>query len=136
MTAKSLADFILHHIIKNQDCPRIILTDQGAQMRSSLVKCLTKDLNIKQVFTSAYHPQTDGLVERFNRTLQNMLSHYVNEDHNDWDKWIPYCQIAYNSAIHFSSEFSPFYLMYDRECTLPIDTLLGSEEEEDDQIIV
>ncbi len=55
-------------------------------------------LGIKRVRTTPYHPQTDGLVERFNQTLKSMLNKFVSETGKDWDKWLPYLLFAYREV--------------------------------------
>ena len=59
-----------------------------------------------------YHPQTDGLVERFNQTLKAMLRKSATEDGKDWDKLIPYLLFAYREVPQASTGFSPFELVY------------------------
>jgi len=81
-------------------------------------------LAVKKVNTAAYRPQTNGLVERFNRTLATMISMYVDSKHRDWDRYIPYLIFAYNTTIHPATKESPFFLMYGREPRLPIDVAL------------
>ena len=65
--------------------PLQILRHQGAQFQSQLFAEMCQLLNIDKTRTSSYHPQTDGLVDRFNRTLTSMLSHFVNDHQKDWD---------------------------------------------------
>ena len=93
-TAAKIADFITNQIVRNFGCPRTILSDRGVQFTSKIVKGLTTNLNIHQQFTTPYHPQTDGLVERLNGTIEQMMTHYISENHNDWDKILPFCQLA------------------------------------------
>ncbi len=65
--------------------PETILSDQGTNFQSILLAELYELLDVHKVRTSPYHPQTDGITERFNRTLQAMLSCYVQENQKDWD---------------------------------------------------
>ena len=73
--------------------------------------------------TSPYHPQTDGLVERFNGTLKEMLRKAAMEDGKDWDKLIPYVLFAYREVPQESTGFSPFELLYGRDVRGPLDVL-------------
>jgi hypothetical protein len=82
--------------------------------------CGTRKIN-----TTPYHPQTDGLVERFNKTLATILSMYVNRKHTDWDKFLPYAVFAYNTARQQSTQFSPFFLLHGRNAKLPVDAALN-----------
>lgn len=89
-----------------------------------VVKEVCKIMNTSQVHTTAYHPQTDGLVERFNATLATMLSMYVSSHQRDWDEFIPYVLFAYRTSIQETTQETPFYLMYGRDARLPIDVAL------------
>ena len=75
--------------------------------------------------TSGYHPQFDRLVEKFNRTLVNMLSKSVSKYGRDWDEHLPYLLFAYRVAVQESTQRSPFYLLYGREPRVPTDTALN-----------
>ena len=92
-----------------------ILTDQGSNFMSRVLKLLYKWLNVKRIRTSVYHPQTDGLVERFNQTLKKMLKKLVDVDGRDWDQLIPYVLFSIREVPQASTGFSPFELLYGRQ---------------------
>uniref|UniRef100_A0A8C5Q8W6 Gypsy retrotransposon integrase-like protein 1 n=1 Tax=Leptobrachium leishanense TaxID=445787 RepID=A0A8C5Q8W6_9ANUR len=94
--------------------PKEILTDQGTNFTSKLMKEVCALLNIKSLKTSVYHPQTDGLVERFNGTLKKMLRKFVDGENRDWDKLLPYLLFAIREVPQSSTGFSPFELLYGR----------------------
>ncbi|GFV51227.1 transposon Ty3-I Gag-Pol polyprotein [Trichonephila clavipes] len=73
-----IAKFLLEEIVLRHGAPRVIITDRGAVFRSRLVSSLVDLCNIDHRFTTAYHSQTNGLTERFNKTLADMLSKYVD----------------------------------------------------------
>ena len=75
--------------------------------------------------TTAYHPETNGLCERQNHTLADMLSMFVNSNHTDWDELLPAITFAYNTSRQESTRLSPFYLMHGREALVPLDIALG-----------
>ncbi len=89
-------------------------------------------LGIKSIRTTPYHPQTDGLVERYNRTLKSMLKKFISANAKDWDKWLPYLLFAYREVPQASTGFSPFELLYGRQVRGPLDVLqeswVGSQE--------
>ena len=103
--------------------PKEILTDQGTNFTSKLLGELYQLLNIKALRTSPYHPQTDGLVERFNGTLKEMLRKTAQEDGKDWDKLLPYLLFAYREVPQNSTGFSPFELLYGWEVRGPLDVI-------------
>lgn len=78
----------------------------------------------KKVNTTANHPQTDSLVERFNRTLVGMLAKRVTET-KEWDDLLPYVLFAYWSLMQVSTRESPFYLLYSCDSQLPTELVLN-----------
>ena len=80
-------------------------------------------LHVHSTRTSPYHPQTDGVVERFNKTLKSMLKKVAIQEGKDWDKMIPYVLFAYREVPHSSTGFSPFELLYGREVRGPLDVI-------------
>ena len=72
-----------------------------------------KELGILKTRTTAYHPQGDGMVERFNRSLLQLLRCYVQRQ-NDWEQYLPLVLYAYRTALHSSTGCSPFELMFGR----------------------
>ena len=106
--------------------PQEILTDQGSNFTSQLLAELYRLLHIRPIRTSPYHPQTDGLVERFNQTLKSMLRKVATQEGEAWDKLIPYVLFAYCEVPQSSTGFSPFELLYGREVRGPLDVLQES----------
>ena len=82
-----------------------------------------RPLGVKGIRTSLYHPQTDGLVEKFNQTLKGMLRKTAQDEGKDWDKMIPYVLFAYRDAPQSSTEFLPFELLCSRDVRGPLDIL-------------
>ena len=108
--------------------PKEILTDQGSNFTSQLLSEVYRMLQISPIRTSPYHPQTDGLVERFNQTLKAMLRRTAVEEGKDWDKLLPYLLFAYRQVPQASTGFSPFELLYGREVRGPLDVIRESWE--------
>ena len=110
--------------------PEQLHSDQGRQFEADLLKEVCTLLQIHKTRTTAYHPHCNGLVERFNRTLLDMLSTAVKDHKMDWDQCIRRVCLAYNSSVHASTGYSPFYLMYGRQVNLPVDLMYGSTPHE------
>ena len=122
-TARVVAHALVTRWIVYHGVPHEILTDQGPEFESSLFKRLASLLQTRKIRTSPYRPQTDGQVERFNRTLLNMLSAYVSESGLDWDQYLPYVLLAYRSSVNASVGCTPNLMVYGRECNLPVDVM-------------
>ena len=99
----------------------MLLSDRGTNFLSKVVAEVCKIFQIQKVNTSSYHPQTDGLVERFNSTLCQSLSTYVSKNQKDWDEFIPLILFAHRTSVLDETGDSPFYVLYGREPRLPID---------------
>ena len=118
-TAKEVSTFILEEIICRHGCPKRILSDRGSHFNNEMIKELMGKFKIKHGFSIPYHPKTNGLVERFNKTLKESLAK-LKEDEN-WDKMIAPTLFAYRSKIQESVKIEPFYLVYGRKPVLPMD---------------
>ena len=94
--------------------PSILLSDNGKQFASRLFVHVCKIMGTNNAFTSTYHPQANGQVERFNRTILAALRHYVLDNPRDWDEFTPALTYAYNTQIHRITGFSPFELTLSR----------------------
>ncbi|KAG6935241.1 Pr gag-pro-pol, partial [Chelydra serpentina] len=109
ITARTIAGELVK-VFARVGLPREILTDQGTNFTSRLLQQVCELLGIKQLRTSVYHPQTDGLVERFNRTLKAMLRKFPPEELRQWDQLLPPLLLAVREVPQSSTKFSPFEL--------------------------
>ena len=103
--------------------PREILSDQGTQFMSGLMREVSRLLSVKQLTTTPYHPACNGLVERFNGTLKQMLRKMSTERPKDWDRYVGALLFAYREAPQASLGFSPFELLYGRTIRGPMSIL-------------
>jgi len=90
------------------------LTDQGTNFLGEIFKNVCKLLRITKIQTTAYHPKSNGVLERSHRTLAEYLRHYINKDQTNWDEWIPYAMFP-----HTTTNYTPFELLYGHQATLP-----------------
>ena len=123
--SETLAKILVDEVVCRYGVPVCLHSDQGANLNSQVILSLCRRLGINHTRTTAYHPQGNGQVERFNRTLESMLSKMVNENQKDWDTHLPKALFAYRTAIHNSTGYSPFHVNFGRSPTLPIDIMLG-----------
>ncbi|XP_065407431.1 uncharacterized protein LOC135972648 [Chrysemys picta bellii] len=115
--------------------PGEILTDQGTNVSSRLIAELCRLLHIRTLRTSVYHPQTDGLVERFNGTLKAMLRKFVEEDPSHWDTLLPALLFAIREVPQASTGFSPFELLYGRQPRGILDLLKEEWEAQETRVL-
>ncbi len=124
-TARVLYDsFFVHYGL-----PAKLHSDKGANFETQVIRKLCGVTGMKKTRTTPYHPMGNGMVERFNRTLMNMLGTLQEEQKSDWKSHVSTLTHAfthaYNAAVHVSTGFSPFYLMFGRHPRLAIDAFLG-----------
>jgi transposase InsO family protein len=122
-TAPVVADILMRRWIVYHGVPKQVHSDQGPEFESALIQSLAKLLGSTKTRTAPYRPQSDGQVERFNRTLLNMLSAFVTDQALDWDDHLPYVCMAYRSSQNSSTGCTPYSMVYGRECTMPIDLM-------------
>ena len=109
--ARCLLDLVWRHGVPNG-----IIHDRAAEFLSDVLQETARLIGVKQLLTSGGHPQTDGLVERFNKTLKQMLSKVVDKRGQNWDKLLGAVLLA---TPHVSTGMSPFFLVYGRTPCLP-----------------
>ncbi|HBS53358.1 MAG TPA: hypothetical protein DD806_05115 [Flavobacterium sp.] len=117
--ACTVAKAFVKEIICLHGIPEILLTDQGSNFVGKLFKSICKLLDLKKIQTTAYHPQTNGALERTHRTMAEHLRALVNPEQTDWDDWLPHVVFTFNTTVHSSTGFTPFELLYGYEPTLP-----------------
>lgn len=99
--------------------PNQLHSDQGKQFESNLISSICKLSQLKKLPTTPYHTQSDGLVERFNRTLTNILASTAKEHPFKWESHLKKVCFAYNTSVHASTGHTPFFLMFGRQAQLP-----------------
>lgn len=120
-SAEEIATFFLEAIFLRHGAPRVLLSDRGKAFLSKLLEDVLRTCNTIHKTTTSYHPQTNGLTERFHRTLSDMISMYINADHTNWDTILPFVTFAYNTAAQRTTGYSPFFLVYGRQPTSLLD---------------
>ena len=119
--ASTVAHAIWSTLICRHGVPKVIVSDRGKQFTSRILHHLNERLGTKAIFTTPYHPQGNGKVERFHRTLNNSLATLVNKSHSNWDYHLDSVLFAYRTAILDFVNDSPFFLVYGRDPKLPLD---------------
>lgn len=123
-TAPVVARAFLSAIVTRHGVPMEVASDRGAQFTSAVFSELEKLLGMKQKLSCAYCPQTQGLVERWNRTMVEMLRQFVATDQKDWCQYLDLVMMAYRTSVHSSTGNTPFELEHGRQARLPTHLLL------------
>ena len=145
--AETVARVFVRNIVLKFGLPELVLTDQGSNFLSELFQNTCKLLHIKRVHTTAFHPESNGGLERGHRVLVEYLRHchrrplcftrnptvglkevtgsllntleIVTEDQTDWDDWIPYATHMYNVTTHRATGYTPFKLLFGHRAQVP-----------------
>jgi len=124
-TASTAAQALVDNWVLLFGAPLRIHSDQGREFESGLFQSMLRLLGVKKTRTNPYCPQSDGLVERFNRTLISALACTVDDFQSDWDLQVKFVTHAYNSTVHASTGMSPNRLLFGEEIRLAVDLQFG-----------
>ena len=126
--AETVAQAFVENFVCRYGVPQELHSDQGRNFESDVFTEMCKILAIKKTRTVAYNPKSDGLIERYNKTLINTVSMMLDPDRNqrDWDQQLPFTTFAYRSMPQESTGETPNMLMLGREVMLPVDLLAES----------
>ena len=119
MEAATVAKLLVEQLFSRFGIPDQIHSDQGRQFESKLFAEMCELLHIDKTKKTPYHPQLDGMVERFNKTLCSMIRAHINENHSNWDLLLPYVTMAYRVTEHETTGTSPNMLMFGHNTRTP-----------------
>ncbi len=126
-TAQNVAHALVTRLICEYSAPRVLLSDNGAEFRNRLLHEICNQFGINHTFTVAYHPASNGLVERTNRKILEVLRPVVGTLLHTWEDWLPHVAASINSSVCESTGQSPHFIVFGVEKRLPYD-LLGSSQ--------
>ncbi|UYV69000.1 K02A2.6-like, partial [Cordylochernes scorpioides] len=124
--AATVARVLVDNLICRFGVPLELHSDQGRNFESGVFRELCQVLGIWKTRTTPLHPQSDGMVERFNKTMVEHLSKVVEQNQRDWDRRLPLFLMAYRAAIHETTGQTPAKVMFGRELRLPCDLEFGT----------
>lgn len=121
-TAETAARTIVDEVCLVFNFPKIIVSDNGPAFIAETFAQMAKILEIKHVKTAPYHPQSNGGIERYHRTLGQYVRAYVQKQAYNWHKFIPYFTFSYNSTVHSTTGYAPHTLVFGFDIELPVNT--------------
>ncbi|ROT73456.1 hypothetical protein C7M84_008121 [Penaeus vannamei] len=104
--AETVADAFINQFVTVFGPPRLLQTDNGREFKNNLFKRVCELASVQTIFTTAFHPQANGMIERTNRVVKNALATLLEASPLEWDELLPYVRLAMNSAVHRSSTFA------------------------------
>jgi hypothetical protein len=118
-TVEEVSEALTHRVFLIYGIPGIILTDQGSNFMSEVFKGICKLFRIEKLNTVAYHPESNGALERSHKTLVTYLRSYVDSKPSSWDQWLPFACFMFNTTPHSITLYSPYELLFGRRCNIP-----------------
>lgn len=135
-TSASAIILLLKEIIRNHGVPHEMVSDNGSEFLSRELKVYLEQNSIKHSRTTPYHPQTNGLVERFHGTLMNSLRKACSPyDQNLWDEFLNNALFGYRVSYSASMKSSPYFMVYGTDVRLPSNNLLMDASDENIELI-
>ncbi|QRW25134.1 Retrotransposable element Tf2 protein [Rhizoctonia solani] len=110
--AKEMAEIFIKEVWKLHGTPRTTISDRGRVFNNEFQRALYEKLGIKPLYSTAYHPETDGLAERTNQWLEGFLRSYCNYAQDDWAKWLPIAEFCHNHQVNSATGKSAFETVY------------------------
>jgi hypothetical protein len=120
-SATTTVKFLINDVILKYGTPTCILTDNGTHFTSQLMNDLCQQLGVTHLYSTVYHPQTNGQIERFNATMDGKIAALCNERRTNWDEILQFVTFNYNTSIHAITKQIPFEMMHGRKAVLPFD---------------
>lgn len=108
-TEYTVANAFVRSVVLRHSAPQKLLLDLGKNFISSLSQETYKLLGIKRLFCTPYKPNTNGLIERFHRTVADIISYYIDKDSRNWDVYVDYAVAAYRNTKHSSTLQTPLF---------------------------
>lgn len=117
--ANTIAKVFVENFVCIHGIPMSILTDNGPEFVGEIFTHICKLLKIEKKMSSPYHPQTNGGLEKTHRVIKEMLRHNVDKNAHNWCENIPFVVFSFNSAVHESTQYQPYELLYGNPIHIP-----------------
>ena len=121
--ACSVATTFLKEVIYKYGTPMELISDNASNFSAENIREMCLNLQVKKIFVTPYHSASNGGVERTFRTWQDRIAKMPGDKNRNWDLLVPAATYCYNTAVHSSTKYTPFYLMYGRESRLSVEQL-------------
>ncbi|KAH7719738.1 hypothetical protein AAVH_12773 [Aphelenchoides avenae] len=124
--APTVAQAFIDDVLTKFGTPHTVVSDQGKQFTGTVFQELSRLFGFRHKTTTTYNPQSNGQIERQNRTLTNMLGSFAERSGKDWDRYLSLVTSAFNNSVQETTKQTPFYMNFAREVRLPLDIALST----------
>ncbi len=126
-TAKNVAHALVSKLICEFSVLWVLLSENGAEFRNRLLQEIINQFRINHTFTVAYHPASNGIVERTNRKILEVLRPVVGSLLHNWEDWLPHVAASISSSLCESTGQSPHFIIFGVDKRLPYDLITSSQ---------
>ncbi len=120
----TVAHAIVSHLICPYTTPPVLLSDNGTEFKNQILADICSQYNIKQTFITAHHPASNGLVERTNKKVLEILRHLAGHLQETWEDWLLQGAASIIGSVNSSTGKTPHYIIFGYDKKLPYDVLL------------
>jgi len=124
--ASTVADALVTHFFCRFGVPIELHSDQGRDFESRLMQEVLERLGVNKTRTTPLHPKSDGMVERYVKTIEEHLRKVVSTHQRDWDERLPIFLLAYRASTHETTGVTPASMVFGRELRLPRNLMFGA----------
>ena len=133
-SAAVVIKWLVENVVLRHGVPHVIITDKGSEFCNNIMDDVMKVLDCTHINTTPMNPRSDGLAENQIRTLKEQLASWTNKFQTDWNEHLQKAAHAYRTTINNATGFTPFFMLFGRECSGPMKDhlwVLNPEEEGD-----
>ncbi len=124
--ATTVTHALVSHLICPYTTPRVLLSGNRREFKNEILQDICNQFSIKQTFIAAHHPVPNGLIERTNRKILEILRHLAGKFHESWEDWLSHVAASINGSINISTGKTPHYILYGFDKCLSYDVLVHS----------
>ena len=123
-SSEDVARLFIAHVYQYHGLPKVLISDRDPRFTSGFWRSFCKQLGMQPRYSTAFHPQTDGQTERTNRVLEEVLRHFIDGEHKQWEELLPLAAFAMNNAKSSSTGETPFFLNHGCHPATPVSLAL------------
>ena len=124
-SAAGAIEWLIDNVVLRHGVPHVIITDKGSEFCNNIMDDVMKVLDCTHINTTSMNPRSDGLAVNQMKTLKEQLASWTNKFQTDWDEHLQKAAHAYRTTINDATGFTPFYMLFGRECSDQCRTIYG-----------